>query len=114
MNCLVYYKTKKMVSKIMILFLILIAISNSANLTVTVTCVTCTVTCGFTNCFRVKGNGLDTQVCSAATTCNTSSSYNFIIGKSTTDMVGTACPSGLVVYLPSPMAVCIDPNQTCF
>jgi hypothetical protein len=94
-----------------VLALSLILISIEANLTLTVSCETCTITCGFLNCFRLKGNGIDTQACSQIMTCNTSNSFIMKITNSTMDTTGTICPSGLIAYFPSPLPFCV--SGTC-
>jgi hypothetical protein len=98
---------------IVVIALMLIAVSTSTNLTLTITCEPCTVSCGFSKCFRLRGIGINTQVCSTQTSCAVNIGYSVLIGNATSDMVGTTCQSGLVIYLPSPMPECVDATKTC-
>lgn len=99
--------------KNLLLALIMVAISSSANVTLTITCQPCSVECGFAKCFRLRGIGINTQVCSKQTSCGTNIGYSVLIGKSAVDMVGTTCQSGLVIYLPTPMPMCVDTTNAC-
>jgi hypothetical protein len=50
-------------------------------------CETCTITCSFSTCFRVKGAGIDTLLCSKHRACNTTNNYTVMIGRSNVDMI---------------------------
>ena len=45
--------------------------------------------------------------------CNTANTLNVFIGNSTTDMVGTACQSGLVIYLSTPAPLSVSMPNGC-
>jgi hypothetical protein len=53
-----------MKSKVIALTLMLLAISSQNNMTLEISCEDCAVTCAYSKCFRLKGEGIDTQICS--------------------------------------------------
>lgn len=56
-------------------------------------CQTCTVTCGFTSCYRVTGDGYDKQTCGSES-CTLTNNVTKTIDTCTKDITAAPCSSG--------------------
>lgn len=89
-------------------------ISLCVNWTATVTCVACSISCRYSNCYRITGNGYDEQVC-GTNDCTMTKALTPTFGNCTYDLYGNNCPTAVCLYMPvsKGCASTYFPSQTC-
>lgn len=77
----------------------------SLSIDVRVTCEACSISCSSANCYRVRGDGYDNQVCRANNPCQIGEDYTVSVERCDNNFYGNDCGRGFCYY-PSNKAEC--------
>lgn len=80
-------------------------LASTSAIDVRVTCEACRISCSSANCFRIRGDGYDNQVCQSGNPCQIGEDYTVSVEKCHNNFYGDDCNRGFCYY-PSNKAEC--------